>query len=41
VSYRVVGSSPTAVPLLALVGLMPASAAADRSMDRRSATASF
>jgi hypothetical protein len=36
-----VGTSPAAVPLLALVGLMPASAAADRSMDRRSANAAF
>jgi predicted DNA-binding WGR domain protein len=41
VRYRVVGTSPAAVPLLALVGLIPASAAADRSMDCRSATASF
>jgi predicted DNA-binding WGR domain protein len=40
VRYRVVETSPTAVPLLALVGLLPASATADRSMDRRSPTAS-
>jgi hypothetical protein len=41
VRYRVVDTSRTAVPLLALVGLLPASATADRSMDSRSAAASF